>query len=357
MKAVPPLYLIAAGLLAAAGLGLGQGTVQAGPVSTQLFLSGGVQNPGTYDLSALQSLPPTTQTVSFTSGSGPQTHTFTGTRLWGLIESAGIMIDPTIKGDINRKYVTATATDGYRAVFALGELNPDFGNQPSLVAYAEEIAGTVQPLGVDGFARTTVPGDGKGGRYVSNLVSLDLRGSASQQTGIGGGVSSAFTVSGLVNSQPVTLNTAALANLGLTPRTQTVGTDTYGGYGLWDLLNTLGIAADPAIKNDILSLYVVATGSDGYQALFSMGELDPAFGNQPDLLALTLNGGDLSTSGFARLVVPNDVRRGRWVSNLVALEVFRAAPVPAPGTWALLLLGLGLALPWWWLRRWNGSLA
>jgi hypothetical protein len=39
-----------------------------------------------------------------------------------------------------------------------------------------------------------------------------------------------------------------------------------------------GIITNPAIKNDILNYYVLATGSDGYEAIFSLGELDPMFG-------------------------------------------------------------------------------
>jgi hypothetical protein len=343
MKITPPLHLAAAALIAFGGLAVAPGTALAGPVSTEFLLSGAIEHPGTYDLAALKSLPATVQDVKFTSGSGLQTHTYTGTNLWGLIDGAGLRLNPNVNNDALRYYVTATGSDGYRAVFSLGEINPLFGNQPDLVAYAEESGGTTQPLGADGFARTTAPGDLKGGRYVSNLVSLDVRHSASQLTGTGGGLSTAVTVSGLVGHS-VTLDAAGLAGLGVAYTTQTVGTDVYGGYGLWDLLNSpaIGITTDPAIKNDILGLYVVATGSDGYQAVFSMGELAPDFGHQPDLLALDLNGAPLSTSGFARLVIPNDVRRGRWVSNLVALEVFRADEVPLPPTFALLALGLAL---------------
>ncbi len=316
----------------------------AAPVSSQFYLSG-VNNPGVYDLTRLEALPPVTQTVTFTSGAGPQTHTYTGADLWNLLGQAGIPTNPAVKGDLLRKFVIAVGTDGYQAVFSLRELSPEFGNGQSLVAYAEETGGTTGPLGSDGFARTTAPGDIKGGRYVSNLVGLEAQSSASVQGGTGGGVSNSFTVSGAVK-QARTLDAASLAGLGLTEKTQPVGSDTYGGYSLWDLLSSpyIGIATDPAIKNDILSFYVAATGSDGYQVVFSMGELSPDFGNQPDLLALTFNGSPVGDKGFARLIVPDDARRGRWVSNLIGLEVFRAAYVPIPATWWLVALGiLGLA--------------
>lgn len=110
----------------------------------------------------------------------------------------------------------------------------------------------------------------------------------------------------------------------------------------------------PKVKNDVLGMYAVATGSDGYQVAFSLGELNPAFGNQSDIIANSSSGAPLSSSGFARIVVPNDVKAGRYVPNLVSLEVFHvAAPVPEPATRALMIVGAcGLMLA---ARRSNGS--
>jgi hypothetical protein len=76
--------------------------------------------------------------------------------------------------------------------------------------------------------------------------------------------------------------------------------------------------------------------------VFSLGELDPGFGNQPDLIAYSADGALLGSKGFARLVVPNDVKSGRWVSNVLSLEVFSATPVPEPGSVATMLLGLAV---------------
>jgi hypothetical protein len=98
-------------------------------------------------------------------------------------------------------------------------------------------------------------------------------------------------------------------------------------------------------------MYLVATGTDGYKATFSMGELNSAFGNQPDIIAYSMNGDDLTSTGFARLVAPNDVKAGRWVSNLASIEVFHATPaVPEPESLALVLTGLGL-IAWRGARR------
>jgi hypothetical protein len=103
----------------------------------------------------------------------------------------------------------------------------------------------------------------------------------------------------------------------------------YTGVGLWTFLSqVVGLKAPASIRHPSLSMYVVARGSDGYRVLFSLAELDPEFGNQPDLIAYALGGAGLGANGFARLVVPNDVKGGRYVANLVALEVLAAPAGP-----------------------------
>ena len=330
--------------LGAAACGLAA-TVHAAP-TTQFTLSGAIDRPAVYDAAALEALPAVTQTVTFASGSTPQTRTFVGTPLWGMLNAAGIQTDPAIRNDANNRIVVAQGSDGYRAVYSLGELNPGFGNLPALAAYAEIVGGVTQPLGSDGFARTTAPGDVRGGRYVSNLSEVQLQRTASTVAGIGGGPSSSFTVSGDVLRGGV-FDLAALQ--ALTPVTQTIGTDTYVGVSLWSLLNdVVGLDTDPSVHNDLLGMDGVATGSDGYKAAFALGELSPSFGDNPYMIAYELNGQNLTRNGFARVVVPGDVRNGRWVSNLIGLEVFHAAAIPEPSSAALLALGVGVLA---WRRR------
>lgn len=310
----------------------------AGP-SASVVVSGAVDKPTVYTAARLAALPQVTQTDVFASGTTPQTHTWTGPTLWNVLDATGLQARPGVKNDLLDRYVLATGTDGYRVVYALGELNPAFGNRPDLVATQETVVGKTAPLTGDGLARVTAPGDVKGGRYVANLASLTVRASGSTVAGTGGGHSDQFNVTGaVVNGR--TFDLAALK--ALPSRTETVGGTTYVGVSLWDLLNaTTGIVTDPAVKNDVLDKFVVATGSDGYQALISMGEIDPAFGNQPDLVAYQANGQLLDSNGFARLVVPGDAKAGRYVSNLVNLQVFAAPPaVPEPANPALLLAGL-----------------
>lgn len=116
----------------------------------------------------------------------------------------------------------------------------------------------------------------------------------------------------------------------------------FTGVSLWTLLTAAGLGTNPAVKNAELREYVLATGSDGYKATFSLGELDPRFGGggAADLVAYAQDGQPLGTDGFARLVVPGDLAGGRYISNLVSLQMLDATAVPEPGTLALVLASL-----------------
>jgi DMSO/TMAO reductase YedYZ molybdopterin-dependent catalytic subunit len=292
------------------------------PPAPALQVGGAIDHPAGFTVADLSARAAVTQTVTFTGGgSGAQTHVYTGADLWALLSDAGIQTNATPKNDILNRYVLATGADGYKVVFTLGELSPDFGNKQSVVAYAETTAGTSAPLNAtDGPFRVTAPGDIKGGRYVSNMTRLDVSASPAATAGVGGGVPSGFAVSGQVNT-PMSFDIAALQ--GLPATSVIVGLNTYKGVTLWTLLDTIGLRL-PAGKNASLGMYAVATGSDGYRAAVSLGEIDPGFGNKAALIAYEMNAAPLGANGVARLVVPGEVKQGRSVSNLIAIEVFAA---------------------------------
>ncbi len=290
-------------------------------------VSGSVNDPGLYNLTGLA--PVTTETVTYAAGGTPVSDTYTGIILRTLLDAAGGIDVTTAKNDILSKFVVATGADGYKAAFSLGEIDPKFGDQPVLVAYSDR-AGQLGPQGSEGLARMVVPGDHAGGRYVSDLVDLHV-GTLPEPPSPGpGGISDQLTVSGQV-AEPAAFTPITLAVLGQsTTETATFlsgtgqVTDTYTGVSLWTLLQDEGLLTDPSIKNDVLRFGVVATGSDGYRALISLGEIAPAFGNQPDLVAYADTAGQLGPGGSAgamRLVVPGDHAGGRYISNLVDLRV------------------------------------
>ena len=304
--------------------------IQFSPVA----VSGGVADAGLYNLPGLTPL--TTETVTYSVGGTLVSDTYTGITLQSLLDAAGGVEVTSAKNDILSKYVVATGADGYKAAFSLGEIDPRFGDQPVLVATLDT-AGQLGPKGSEGLARMVVPGDRAGGRYVSDLVDLHVGSLPEPPVPGPGGVSDQLTVSGQV-ADPAAFTPITLAALNqATTETATFlsgagqVSDTYTGVSLWTLLQDQGLVTDPAIKNDILRFGVVATGSDGYRALVSLGEIDPAFGNQPDLVAYADTAGQLGPDGSAgamRLVVPGDHAGGRYVSNLVDLRVIDlTAPV------------------------------
>ncbi|NOG71386.1 molybdopterin-binding oxidoreductase [Roseicella sp. DB1501] len=298
-----------------------------------LRLGGEIADPGLASVAELRGLAAETQTVAYLSGGQPVTDTYAGVLLRDLLAHAGgVVTDAGVKNDILNHYVVATGSDGYHAVFSLGELEQKFGDEPVMVAYADQ-SGQLGPGGEDGWLRMVVPGDAAGGRYVSHLVNLSLGSGPDFVAGAGaGGVSSSFDLGGAV-AHPASFDAADLAALASVTLTASYSSgagavsDTYTGVPLWTLLQEAGVTTDPAVKNDLLDFYVVATGSDGYHALFSMGELDPRFGDGQVLVAYDDTAGQLGPGGkegFARLVVPEDGAGGRYVSNLVGIEVVRA---------------------------------
>ena len=65
-----------------------------------------------------------------------------------------------------------TAADGYIVVLSMGEIDPEFGGHPYLLAWDED----GQPLpGERGPAMLVLPSDRSEGRYIWSLVSIDVR--------------------------------------------------------------------------------------------------------------------------------------------------------------------------------------
>ncbi|MBX6754996.1 molybdopterin-dependent oxidoreductase [Thermorudis peleae] len=137
-----------------------------------LTITGLVKQPGQLTPDQAKQLGSETVAVQFVSSKGTEEHRYTGVRLWAVLQQVGLQLDSTRKNDELRKYVVVTGRDGYEVVLSLGELDPNFGNRPVLLAWDED--GT--PLSGDrGPFRLVVPGDQRGGRYVSGVIKLEVR--------------------------------------------------------------------------------------------------------------------------------------------------------------------------------------
>lgn len=132
-----------------------------------------------------------------------------------------------------------------------------------------------------------------------------------------------ITVSGAVTT-PLTLTAADLAAM---PRAKTTTTSNgiatvYEGVSVADVLKKAGAPLGAGMRGNALSTYVLASASDGYQVLFSLGELDPDMTDGEYLLADTANGKPMfGETGAFRLLVPKDKRGARSVRMLTSLSV------------------------------------
>ncbi len=324
--------LARATVTAVAGAALYAGMALA--VTTSFTLTGDVLNPGVYDRERLQSFP--------AQDRGVGSDVYTGASFWGVLNGAGIALNPNYHNDVLNKLVIATASDGYQATFSLGEIHPNFGGagEPHIVAY--DINN--EPLTFNGFARMVSPDDARRGRFVSNLSNLQVVSAARSAAPHPGGPSDSFTLTGTVGKGG-TITANDFAGLAEVTREVTyqsgsnVVTQTFTGVALWDLLNARELDTD-----DLLRKALVVTATDGHQVTFALGELSPSFGDPESLamVALADSNGPLIDNGFARLVLPGDVRGGRFISNISAMHVVDAtspAFVPLPAGLVLVLTG------------------
>ena len=141
------------------------------PTDSALYVTGLVAQPLRLTREVLKAnYAATIQQGSFLDSDQNQTITaaFTGALLIDVLNSACVRFNPEVKDDLLRFYVTVTAQDGYQTLLSWGEMAPGFGEQPVLLAYAQN-GETLGEL------RLIVPGDARGGRDVKNVVSLEVR--------------------------------------------------------------------------------------------------------------------------------------------------------------------------------------
>ncbi len=116
---------------------------------------------------------------------------------------------------------------------------------------------------------------------------------------------------------------APLAHVSVTvPNEHTKANDTYSGVPLMDLLTPLGVPAGP--HGAAMRIYLVAEGSDGYKAVYSLAEVNPAVQDATVIVADSENGKSLTSDGPLKLIDRGDKHPARWVRNLVAIKVLSA---------------------------------
>jgi hypothetical protein len=94
---------------------------------------------------------------------------------------------------------------------------------------------------------------------------------------------------------------------------------TFSGVPLIDLLTLVGVPAKQQGKD--LRLYLVAVGADGYQAVYSVAEVNPGIHDATVLVADSADGRPLTADGPLMLVSTAEKVPVRRVRNLVFVRV------------------------------------
>ena len=236
-------------------------SASARPASTVLSVTGAVADPAAYTLAGLRALPDETVTLP-----GPAKVQVTGVSLDHLVMLAAPVL-PAAKNALLRVVITASGWHGHQVSFALGELDPGFGDHDALIV----VSVNGRPLTAG--PALVVPGDQASVRDL--LVVTRIRvGVASPP------VTTPPSPGALVvqdGPRQVVLTAATLAALPAQTRTVTFlagsGTQTHteAGPALAIVLHAAHIPAG-------LNTWVAAVGSDGYIAAVTPAEAWPVAG-------------------------------------------------------------------------------
>jgi len=98
--------------------------------------------------------------------------TFEGVALVELLQAAGVGFGEKLRGKNLELFLVVEAADGYKAVFALPELDPAFNDRTIILAETRD----GKPLAeAEGHWRVIVPDEKRHGRWVRKVISLTVR--------------------------------------------------------------------------------------------------------------------------------------------------------------------------------------
>ena len=140
---------------------------QAAPPQGIVAVGGDVTTPLSLSAADLKSMPRTTATLE----SHGTTSTYEGVLLGDVLKRAGAPLGHDLMGKAVASYVLITAADGYQALFALPELDPDFSD--SQIVLADTVDG--HPLtDTLGPFRVVAPHDKRAARSIRMVQRIDI---------------------------------------------------------------------------------------------------------------------------------------------------------------------------------------
>lgn len=169
-----PHYQLAAALLA---LAIATSSTAAAPEAAKgvvatsapagVAVGGDVGRPLTLDVGAIAKLPH----VDVRASDHGVTGTWSGVPLSTILAAAGVPLGEALHGKNLALYVRISAADGYRVVYALAELDPQFRNEP--VILADHRDGEVLDA-KEGPLRIVAPTDQRPARWIRQVTRIDV---------------------------------------------------------------------------------------------------------------------------------------------------------------------------------------
>jgi DMSO/TMAO reductase YedYZ molybdopterin-dependent catalytic subunit len=156
-------------LLFSSALGCPRALAQSPPARAQLSVVGEVQTQLSLTREDLLHMP--RKTLKVMNPHDNKAETYEGVLLAELLKRAGVPQGSQLRGAAMATYVQADASDGYRVIFSLAELDADF--EDSEVIVADTMNGT--PLDdKTGPFRRVAPHDKRPARWIKMLQSLTV---------------------------------------------------------------------------------------------------------------------------------------------------------------------------------------
>lgn len=139
------------------------------PAKAVLEVGGEVERPIKLAAADLAAMP--RQSVRAKDHKGVES-TWEGVAVNDLLTKAGARVGEKLRGGALADYLVVEASDGYRAVFALAEIDPAFTDRTILLADRRDGRPMTEP---EGPLRIVVPGEKKHARWVRQVTKLTLR--------------------------------------------------------------------------------------------------------------------------------------------------------------------------------------
>lgn len=102
--------------------------------------------------------------------------------------------------------------------------------------------------------------------------------------------------------------------------------ESYSGVPLTALLAKVGVPLGEQIKGRLFLSGIVAEGTDKYDVLFALAEVDPSTHAGDVIVADAVDNHKLEKDGAFKIVSTEEKRPARWVRNLASITVIEVKP-------------------------------